>query len=76
VSTRERFCKNSPFVEVSPQSVFFTVKGLVRDDNKGAKVEFAAPLIWYSNPSTGESEPRVPRKEEREPDSCPPGRLW
>jgi hypothetical protein len=27
-------------------------------------VELAAALIWYSDPSTGESEPRVPRKEE------------
>jgi hypothetical protein len=45
-------------------SVRYSVKGLVRDDNKGQKVEFAVLLISYSNLSTGESEPRVQRKEE------------
>jgi hypothetical protein len=47
------------------------VKGLVRDDNKRAKMELAVPLIWYSNASTGESEPRVQRKEEEEENSVP-----
>jgi hypothetical protein len=30
------------------------------------KVEFAVPLIWHNNPSTGENEPRVRRKEGEE----------
>jgi hypothetical protein len=49
-----------------------------------AKVEFAVPLIWYSNPSTGENEPRVRRKEGEEEEeeeevnsiALLSGRLW
>jgi len=38
--------------------------------NEMAKVEFAI-LIWYSNPSTEESELRVHRKEENLIAVCP-----
>jgi hypothetical protein len=40
----------------------YIAKGVVRDDNKKAKVEFVVAPIWYSNP--GKSEPQASRKEE------------
>jgi hypothetical protein len=48
------------------------VKGVVRDDSKKAKVEFAVTLIWHSNP---EGERAAGVENRRELDCCLSSRL-